>query len=450
MGRSKTVFVCQECGHVSPKWVGRCPECLSWHTLVEEQTGGDAGGWAPKGPAPEVMPLDQVTAGQEFARIPTGISELDRALGGGMVPGGLVLLGGEPGIGKSTLLLQVLANCAAAGGKVLYVSGEESASQIRMRAERLGPIPASLYVLAETSLEPILSACSELDPAVVVFDSIQTMATQELASAPGSVGQIREVTARIMQFTKERGNVSFVVGHVTKEGSIAGPRILEHLVDTVLYFEGERSSSFRIVRAVKNRFGPTHEIGVFEMRQSGLIPVDNPSELFLSSAKGGGVGSVVVPCIEGSRPLLVEIQALAAPSYLAMPRRTAIGVETSRMALLIAIMERHLGVQLYDRDVFVNVVGGLRIGETAADLAVIAALQSSLVERPVPPRTVFFGEVGLTGEVRPVGRMELRLQEAARLGMAQAVLPRHKTQFPGPPEVKGIPIGHVRELKELV
>lgn len=451
MARTRSIFVCQECGHVSPKWVGQCPECGSWHSFAEEAAPSRGRKGVNTVEATRPVALGEVSLEQEWARCSTGITELDRALGGGMIPGGLVLLGGEPGIGKSTLILQVLRNIAESGAQVLYVSGEESAFQLKMRAERLGHIPPSLYVLAETEIEGIFASCDTLSPRLVAFDSVQTLATREISSAPGSVGQVREVAARIMQFSKERAVTSFIVGHVTKEGAIAGPRVLEHLVDTVLYFEGERSSNLRVLRAVKNRFGPTHEIGVFEMRETGLAPVENPSDIFLSGSAPGMPGSVVIPCIEGTRPILVEIQALAAHSYLAMPRRTAIGIDSSRMALLIAIMERHLGVQLYDRDVFVNVVGGLKIGETAADLAVMAALLSSVKERPVPEGTVIFGEVGLTGEVRPVGKMDLRLKEAARLGMGNALIPRMKGVGIALPEGMEIrSIDHVTGLLEFL
>lgn len=356
-------------------------------------------------------------------RLVTGIGELDRVLGGGIVAGSVVLIGGDPGIGKSTLVLQMLRQVSELRGKALYVSGEESPSQIKMRAQRLGVKAENLYVLAETSLDEITRAADELQPQAVVVDSVQTVYTSELPSAPGSVGQVREVSGRLMIYAKKNGIPTFLIGHVTKDGAIAGPRVLEHIVDTVLYFEGDRGHAFRILRAVKNRFGSTNEIGVFEMKESGLAEVANPSELFLAERPKDATGSVVVSSLEGTRPILAELQALVAPSKLTMPRRTCIGVDFNRVSLLLAVLEKRVGMHLMGMDVFVNVVGGLRIDETAVDLGVIAAVASSFRERPVPPDMMVMGEVGLAGEVRAISQAEARLKDAAKLGFARCVLP---------------------------
>ncbi len=421
----KTVYVCQSCGQTSAKWLGRCPGCGEWHTLVEET----ADSLVRKGrciysvsqSAP--IPLLEVSADVDETRIFIGMKETDRVLGGGLVPGSLVLLAGEPGIGKSTLLLQILCRLAFDQKKVLYVSGEESLSQIRMRSERLQKIPEGLWVACESELDRIIDIVEEQDPSVLAVDSIQTLFCSEISSAPGSVAQVREAAARLMQLARLKGVPTILVGHVTKEGAIAGPRVLEHLVDTVLYFEGDRSHTFRLLRTVKNRYGPTHEIGVFEMTEAGLRQVPNPSEIFLGQRPKAVPGSIVVPCMEGTRPILVEIQALVSPSHLAMPRRTSTGIDSNRLALLIAVAERHLGVALYDRDIFINVAGGLKVSEPASELAVITAMVSSLKEVPLDLDTAVFGEVGLTGEVRAVGRAELRLNEAARLGLKRCIIP---------------------------
>lgn len=353
---------------------------------------------------------------------------MDRVLGGGLVPGGMVLLSGEPGIGKSTLLLQILASLTSDRRTILYVSGEESLNQIRLRAERLGSIPETLWVAAESDFDRIVEIAEEKSPAVMAVDSVQTISCSDISSAPGSVSQVREATARLMQFAKARDIPVILVGHVTKEGTIAGPRVLEHLVDTVLYFEGDRSHTFRLLRTVKNRYGPTHEIGVFEMSGTGLMEVPNPSEIFLSQRPEPVPGSIIVPCMEGTRPILVEIQSLVSPSHLNMPRRTATGIDNNRLALLVAIMERHLAVPLYDRDIFVNVVGGMKITETAADLGIILAMLSSLNDTPLDRGTAVFGEVGLTGEVRPVSRHDMRLNEVRRLGLRRCIIPVHGSE----------------------
>ncbi|NDY42478.1 DNA repair protein RadA [Dissulfurirhabdus thermomarina] len=419
----RTVYVCQSCGHTSPKWLGRCPGCEAWHSFAEERAERPGRGRsAGPGPRAAPRPLAEVAASRE-GRLATGMAEMDRVLGGGLVDGALVLLGGEPGIGKSTLLLQVLRNLAGAGRTVLYVSGEESAAQIRLRAERLGEIPPGLWVVAETDLAAVEAAVREMGPAVLAVDSIQTVAVPELGAAPGSVSQVREGAARLLQLGKGLGLPVFIVGHVTKDGAIAGPRVLEHLVDTVLYFEGDRSHAFRLLRTVKNRYGPTHEVGVFEMGPEGLREVPNPSSAFMGRRSAAAPGTVVIPCLEGSRPILVEVQALVTPSYLAMPRRTATGVDGNRLALLLAVMEKRLGFRFHDRDVFVNVAGGLRITEPGADLGVAAALISSYRDRPLPRGLTVLGEVGLTGEIRPVARAGLRLAEAARLGFRRCLMP---------------------------
>jgi DNA repair protein RadA/Sms len=422
---TRTVYVCQSCGQTSTKWLGRCLGCGAWHTLVEEPVDTPVRKgrslFAVSQSAP--LPLLEVSADVDEARIFIGMNEMDRVLGGGLVPGSLVLLAGEPGIGKSTLLLQILCRLASDQKKVLYVSGEESLAQIRMRSERLREIPESLWIVCESGLDRIIDIVEEQDPSVLAVDSIQTLFCDEISSAPGSMAQVREAAARLMHLARFKGVPTILVGHVTKEGAIAGPRVLEHLVDTVLYFEGDRSHTFRLLRTVKNRYGPTYEIGVFEMTEAGLKQVPNPSEVFLGQRPKAVPGSVVVPCIEGTRPILVEIQALVSPSHLSMPRRTSTGIDSNRLALLIAVTERHLGMALYDRDIFINVAGGLKISEPASELAVIMAMVSSLREVPLDLDTAVFGEVGLTGEVRAVGRAELRLNEAARLGLKKCIIP---------------------------
>ena len=433
MSRSRSLFVCQSCGAQSPKWMGRCPACQAWDSLVEELVGpvGPAGG-APgrEGPAPRVVPLDQARQGTE-SRLPTGQPELDRVLGGGLVGGMVVLVGGEPGIGKSTLMLQLAAALGGVGQKVLYVSAEESVRQVALRARRLGVEQSGVLLLAETSLEQVLAATGELNPAVVVVDSIQAVRSAELASAPGSVGQVRHCAARLAAAAKEAGFVLFLVGHVTKEGTLAGPRVLEHLVDTVLYFESEPAMRLRLLRAVKNRFGATDEVGVFEMSEQGLKEVANPSAVLLAHRPPEAPGSVVCAAVSGTRPLLVEVQALVSPSGLAQPRRSALGVDQGRLHMLAAVLTIHAGLDLTGCDIFVNVAGGLRLSEPAADLAVAAAVASSLAARPLPADLVCFGEVGLAGELRAVSRLEARLAEAHRQGFKRALT------APGPTPRRG-------------
>jgi DNA repair protein RadA/Sms len=422
LAKSRTLYACTECGGQAPKWQGQCPQCGAWNTLVEalaESAGARFENVA--GARSVVTPLASVKPRASF-RIPTGLEEFDRVLGGGLVPGGVILLGGDPGIGKSTLLLQAGAALGAAH-RTLYVTGEESAEQIALRAQRLGLVNAPIELLAEVQLEAVVAAINATTPEIVVIDSVQTVYTESLTSAPGSVAQVRECAAQLTRLAKQRGVVVLFVGHVTKEGAIAGPRVLEHIVDTVLYFEGDPHSSFRLVRAIKNRFGAANELGVFAMTERGLRGVSNPSALFLSQHAEGVPGSAVVATLEGSRPLLVEVQALVDPVAGGMPRRLAVGLDPQRLALLLAVLHRHGGVDTSAFDVFVNAVGGVRILEPAADLAVMLAVCSSLKNRPLPRKVLVFGEVGLAGEVRPVQRGQERIREAAKLGFETFVIP---------------------------
>jgi DNA repair protein RadA/Sms len=423
----RTVFACAECGHFSPKWLGQCPECKRWNTLheevrAEEPRSGFRGLGGGGGSRP--IPLLRVEASEE-ERIRTGIGELDRVLGGGVVPGALVLLGGDPGIGKSTLVLAALDRLARASGDrpVLYVSGEESARQVKLRADRLGVCAANLHLMAETDAARVLHAAEQLAPAALAVDSIQTQFLPELPSAPGTVSQIREVAGRIMTFAKTSETPTFLVGHVTKDGAIAGPRVLEHMVDTVLYFEGGSAHPYRVLRAHKNRFGSASELGVFEMKSGGLAEVANPSALFLAERPLDAPGSAVAAVLSGTRTVLVEVQALVAPSGYGTPRRTALGLDPNRVALLAAVLEKKVGMDILGCDLFVNVAGGLSLDDPAADLACAASLASSFRERPIEARTLVLGEVGLAGEVRAVAQAGARLSEAARLGFARAVLP---------------------------
>lgn len=420
MAKPKKFYQCQACGYTTAKWMGRCPDCGEWNTLVEETKETGRRGGLVSGARAEPVPLNEIET-DTAARVFTGIGEFDRVLGGGMVPGSVVLIGGDPGIGKSTLVLQAVAMLK---GRVLYVSGEESPEQIKMRAGRLSVESGTVSLLAENSLEHVMDAAQGMDPSAVVIDSIQTMYTEEFESAPGSVGQVRECAAKMMFYAKRSAVPVFLIGHVTKEGAIAGPRVLEHIVDTVLYFEGDRGHPYRILRAVKNRFGSTNEIGVFEMTDAGLKEVENPSELFLSERPAGVAGSVVAASIEGTRPLLVEIQALVSQTTFGVPRRTAIGIDFQRVNLLVAVLEKLAGLNLGGMDIFTNVVGGLKLAEPAVDLAVVLALASSLRETPVGPELISFGEVGLSGEIRAVSQGELRLKEAAKIGFKRAVIPK--------------------------
>ncbi|HTP48812.1 MAG TPA: DNA repair protein RadA [Casimicrobiaceae bacterium] len=422
MARAKTAYACTECGGQSSKWQGQCPHCAAWNTLVEAIVAPPATRFqAVSGAAAEVRPLSSVEARAD-PRAATGLEEFDRVLGGGLVPGGVVLLGGDPGIGKSTLLLQALA-AIGASRRSLYVTGEESPEQVAMRAQRLGLVNAPVELLAEVQLETIASAIRTRRPEVVVIDSIQTLYTEALESAPGSVAQVRECAAQLTRLAKQSAITVLLVGHVTKEGAIAGPRVLEHIVDTVLYFEGDPHSSFRLVRAIKNRFGAANELGVFAMTERGLKGVANPSALFLSRHAEPVPGSCILATVEGSRPLLVEVQALVDAGQGGPPRRLAVGLDPQRLALLLAVLHRHGGVQSGDLDVFVNAVGGVRIAEPAADLAILMAITSSLKNISLSSKSIVFGEVGLAGEIRPVQRGQERLREAAKLGFRTALIP---------------------------
>jgi DNA repair protein RadA/Sms len=423
MGKDKTIYTCQACGYTSPKWLGRCPDCNQWNTFVEERVVGEKkkGVFALSmgtGPA-SITSLDAA----ERDRINTGVGELDRVLGGGMVLGGVVLIGGDPGIGKSTLVLQAMVSLASNGYKVLYVSGEESMRQIKLRGERLGVLPENLLAWSETNVERVVETVKELRPASVVIDSVQTLYTEFLDSSPGSVSQVREVSGRLISTCKGLDIPLFLIGHVTKDGAIAGPKVLEHMVDTVLYFEGESSHIYRILRAVKNRYGSVMEIGVFEMTENGLREILNPSEVFLAERAEGASGSSVVPSLEGTRTILVEIQALVCPSLFGVPRRTVVGVDYNKVLLLAAVLEKKVGVGLANHDIFLKVAGGIRLDEPAADLGILASLASNFFDKPVDPKTVIFGEVGLAGEVRAITQVAPRIREAERLGFKRCVLP---------------------------
>ncbi len=421
MGRAKTVFRCQSCAYAAPKWLGRCPDCGSWNTFVEESGARSPARMTPH--AAGTVPLSEISLGEQ-RRISTDIDELDRVLGGGVVPGSVVLVGGDPGVGKSTLILQALAGVLRkSGGRGLYVSAEESATQLKLRATRLGLDSGAILVLSETSLEVVFAEIERIRPEIVVVDSIQTIFTEELLSAPGTVGQVRECSARLMTLAKRQNIPTFIIGHVTKEGAIAGPKVLEHIVDTVLYFEGERSHSFRVLRAVKNRFGSTNEIGVFEMTDSGLLEIRNPSEVFLRERTADASGSLATATVEGTRPLIVEIQALVSPTTFGMPRRTSIGVDNQRVNLLIAVLEKIGGLHLGLTDVYVNVAGGLRIVEPASDLPIVLSIASSLRELVLPSDLFVFGEVGLSGEIRAVSQAEARLKEGEKMGFKRAIIP---------------------------
>ncbi len=427
MAKQRTIYVCQNCGGQSPKWLGKCPECGQWNTLAEEISGktdvtSDSVRGLGRGDIKAVSLSDEMTH-KELARVTSGLNELDRVLGGGIVPGSFTLVGGDPGIGKSTLMLQTTSNLGNKDKKILYISGEESVSQTQMRAKRLGASSSNLFIASETNLDVILKLAEQLKPFLIVIDSIQTVFLPELQSAPGSVSQVRECAAKLMFLAKTDGVSVFLVGHITKDGSIAGPKVLEHMVDTVLSFEGDTNHQYRILRGLKNRFGPANEMGVFEMTSTGLNEVANPSELFLSERSESAAGSAIFCTMEGTRPYLVEVQALASRTNMAMPRRTSIGVDHNRVHLLLAILDKHLNLDLYAHDVFVNIAGGIRVAEPAVDLAVAAALLSSLKNYAIPKNRCFFGELGLTGEVRGVNFPELRIREAKKLGFEKFFLP---------------------------
>ncbi|MHB8741707.1 MAG: DNA repair protein RadA [Sulfuricaulis sp.] len=450
MAKIKSVFTCNECGASSPKWVGQCPSCGAWNALYETAVapGSTARAGRQFGVPGSVRRLADV-APEKIARTLTGIAELDRVLGGGLVAGSVVLIGGDPGIGKSTLLTQALATISQSSD-VLYISGEESSDQIALRAQRLGLKGDRLRLLTENQVETIITLAQAEQPQVIVVDSIQTMFTDSLQSAPGSVAQVRESAAQLVRFAKHTSTALFLVGHVTKEGTLAGPRVLEHMVDTVLYFEGDTGSAFRIIRAIKNRFGAVNEIGVFAMTETGLREVGNPSSMFLSRQGDAVPGSIVLATQEGTRPLLVEVQALVDKSYQANPRRVCVGLDANRLAMLLAVLHRHAGITTYDQDVFVNVVGGVRVGETAADLAVLAATVSSLRNRPLGKDLIAFGEVGLAGEVRPVQRGQERIREAAKLGFRRALIPAANMPKKSDVGITLLPVHRLSEALEVI
>ncbi len=455
--KGKTYFSCSACGYQSPKWLGKCPGCDAWNTFVEEVEPEEE---ARQHPLPELAALQRqnavpvplpAIAGTPPLQGQTGIGEFDRVLGGGIVPGSATLIGGDPGIGKSTLLLQVLGNLAAAGRQALYVTGEESPGQVKLRSERLRINSPDLFLLAETEVSRIVSHCLQLRPAVLVIDSIQTIRAPESSSLPGSVTQIRQAATHLINLAKTAGIPLFLIGHVTKEGTIAGPRVLEHMVDTVLYFESGTQHPYRILRAVKNRFGSTNEIGVFAMTGSGLQGVDNPSNLFLAERPAIMAGSLVTATMEGTRPILTEIQALVSPSpSTGIPRRTMIGIDRGRASLMVAIMEKHLNLKLADKDIFLNVIGGLKIVEPAVDLGLIAAILSSYLEKPIPAATMVLGEVGLTGELRRTSFLEQRLREAAKFAFQRLIIPRNNLGSSGRGDLDVREIGNIAELPAIL
>jgi DNA repair protein RadA/Sms len=446
LAKAKTIYVCNACGGSTPRWQGQCPACQAWNTLEESLSESTSSNARFQGLA-QAVPRQKLSAikAEDMPRLPTGVDEFDRVLGGGLVPGGVVLIGGDPGIGKSTLLLQALAEMSAAGVSVLYSSGEESAAQIALRAKRIALAAPQLEVLAEIQLEKLLTTIDAARPQVVVVDSIQTVYSDALTSAPGSVAQVRECAAQLTRYAKSTGICMLMVGHVTKDGHLAGPRVLEHIVDTVLYFEGDTHSSFRLVRSIKNRFGAVNELGVFAMTEKGLKGVSNPSAIFLSQHAEMVPGACVLVTQEGSRPLLVEIQALVDTAHIPNPRRLAVGLEQHRLAMLLAVLHRHAGIACFDQDVFLNAVGGVKISEPAADLAVLLAIQSSIRNRALPKELIVFGEVGLAGEIRPCPRGQERLKEAAKLGFTIAIIPKAnlpKSKIPG---LRVIPVERIDE-----
>jgi DNA repair protein RadA/Sms len=450
MSKLKTKFACQDCGYESPKWMGRCPGCGAWNTMAEEietvvKTQGFLASALKTKQKP--VPIIQIESSPE-PRVLTGNQELNRVLGGGIVPGSLILVGGDPGIGKSTLLLQTSYALADAGRKVLYISGEESVRQTKLRADRLGAVSPNLYVLCETNLELIEEAMNEIGPDFAVIDSIQTVYHPDIQSAPGTVSQVRECTGHFMRVAKGKGIATVLVGHVTKEGAIAGPRMLEHMVDCVLYFEGERHHTYRVLRAVKNRFGSTNEIGIFEMREAGLAEVNNPSELFLQERPLGVSGSTVVASMEGTRPVLVEIQALVSTTNFPSPRRMATGIDHNRLSLIVAVLEKRMGMFLQNQDAYLNVAGGVKLDEPAVDLAAAISIASSFRDKPTQPFDVIFGEVGLTGEVRGVSRVDQRVKEAQKLGFKRAIVPEKNLKGWTPPS--GIEIIGVSTVAEAL
>lgn len=447
MAKAKQVYFCQECGYESTKWLGQCPGCKNWNTFVEEKIVVGAGKHSGKTEAAAPTSILNVTTSED-TRIGTGMKELDRVLGGGIVKGSLTLVGGDPGIGKSTLLLQVCRNLTVTENKVLYVSGEESLQQIKLRAERLGGFTKDMLLLCETNLDAIEGAITKVMPEVVIIDSIQTMYLEEVTSGAGSVSQVREVTGRLMRIAKQLDVAIFIVGHVTKEGTVAGPRTLEHMVDTVLYFEGEKNAIYRVLRSVKNRFGSTNEIGVFEMKDTGLYEVENPSQVMLNGRPLDASGSVVVCSMEGTRPILIEIQALVCQTNFNLPRRTSVGIDYNRVNLLMAVLEKRAGLMLAGNDAYVNLAGGMRLNEPAIDLGIIVALVSSFKNIPVDPHTIIFGEVGLAGEVRGVSMAAQRVKEAAKMGFTTCILP--KINCEGLEDIKGMELKGVQNISEVI
>ena len=450
LAKIKTKFICQNCGFETPKWMGKCPECSSWNSFEETvsqkekvkpslSTVGNG--------VSRAVPIDSIEARDED-RQSSGIKELDRVLGGGIVEGSLTLVGGDPGIGKSTILLQLSQNLSQKNFKVLYISGEESAYQLSMRAKRLGISSPNLYIMAESNLEVIRLQVENLNPDYMIVDSIQTMFTQQITSTPGSVSQVKEATSLLMKISKSMGIATFIVGHVTKDGSIAGPRLLEHMVDTVLYFEGDRYNTYRMIRAVKNRFGSTNELGVFEMSGLGLIEVENPSKILISEKPKGVSGSVIVSTMEGTRPMLAEIQALVSPNSFGIPRRMCTGVDSSRMSLLLAVLEKRAGMQVQGQDVYLNVVGGIKLAEPAIDLGIVLSIASGFRNREIDQGLVAIGEVGLTGEVRGVNFIEKRIKECVKLGFTKAIVP--KNNIKGIEKMKGIQLFGVQSIREAL
>ena len=446
----KAIFCCQTCGYQAPKWMGKCPDCGTWDSFVEERpvAGSNLGVTGAISRPPTVpVPIDSIELESEL-RLYTKIQEFDRVLGGGLVPGTLVLIGGDPGIGKSTLMLQALFGLAGQGHKVLYVSGEESTRQIRLRSKRLNTVSPNLLVVSEVEVQAIMGMIESTQPMVIVVDSIQTMYNGDLTSAPGSVSQVRESTVQLMLLAKKSGIPTLLVGHVTKDGAIAGPKLLEHMVDTVLYFEGDRNHIYRILRAVKNRFGSTNEIGVFEMKDNGLDEVANPSAVFLSERPAGAPGSTVTASMEGTRPILVELQALASATNFGTPRRTILGLDANRVALLAAVMEKKLGMHLMGYDIFMNVAGGVKVAEPAVDVAIVAAVASSFLDKSIADGTVVIGEIGLTGEVRAVGQVDTRISESRKMGFTRCLVPQSNIKRLA--NIEGIAITGVKTISEVV
>ena len=450
MAKNQSVFVCSSCGNESPKWLGKCPACNSWNTYYEEKIVKDKSTNERKSVKAQVVKLNDVGTSESVSRVKTGYEELDRVLGGGIVPGSLILLGGEPGIGKSTLILQICDKVKFENNKILYVSGEESGRQIKLRADRLNINNDNIMFLGESNIEIIEDAIEQDRPSFIIIDSIQTMYSDDISAAPGSVSQVREITARIMQLCKKKEITTVIIGHVTKDGTIAGPRVLEHMVDTVLYLEGERYFTYRVLRGVKNRFGSTNEIGLFEMKQEGMVEVSNPSELLISEREGNPAGSVIVATLEGTRTMLIEIQALTATTAFGLPRRTGIGVEYNRLVLLLAVLEKKVGINLSNQDAYVNIVGGMKLDEPAADLGIALAIVSIHKNIPLPKDLVVIGEIGLTGEVRAVNSIEKRVKECEKLGFTTCIIPennRKQLKYKGNMNIIGV--GNLAEALKI-